>query len=208
MTKGDEHTSGQPPGHAEQDLPDWALRPTPRKLRKRPPILLIYLLGILGGLLGAAVVMSLSFAPWCLFLPLLSFVMAGPLEELCKPIIVVLLLERRPYWLRTRVEVVVLMLMSALSFATLENILYVYVRFPDLAPSYAAYRFGVCTSIHMITSTILGLGLVRTGRSGRMFRGVKPGRFLLWYGVAAAIHTGYNCTVVFLQYIGLMPTWQ
>ncbi len=57
-------------------------------------------------------------------LVLLPFVVAPAIEEILKPMGVIFLLETRPHYLRSAFHVVVLCVVGALVFATLENLLF------------------------------------------------------------------------------------
>jgi RsiW-degrading membrane proteinase PrsW (M82 family) len=169
----------------------------PPPLAPRPPTIAIYLIAVLGGAAGtvAAIWEEGTRATW-----LMAVLVAPAIEEICKPIAIVLLLDKRPHWLRRRSEVVVLAFLSAAVFATLENLLYVYSYVPDASPDFVLWRFTVCTALHLSASTVFGLGLAKMWQHQR----THGGRFDIdvcfrYYVVAVAVHAAYNATVMLLH---------
>lgn len=167
-----------------------------------PPVGLVYLLGLLGGVAGvpAAAFEEIHYGP-----SLLVVALIGPaIEEICKPIGVVFMLDKRAHWLRSPTQVVLLTVLGAIVFATLENILYVHVGHPGGGAGFVVYRYTVCTAMHVVASTVFGLGLVRMWRHVR----VHGGRFDIdvcfrYYVAAVAIHAGYNSTMILLGWTGV-----
>ena len=166
-----------------------------------PPRIAIYFLALVGGLGGilAAIVQELRNPA------LLAAVLIVPaIEEICKPLGVILMIEKRPRWIRTGGEVIVMSMLGALTFATVENVLYIFVYAPNHGADFIAWRLIVCTSMHVVASGIVGIGLARA------FRVRKPGKHFtmdrcIWFYVAAvAIHGVYNATVIVLELTGVL----
>ncbi len=168
----------------------------------RPPTVVIYLIAALGGVAGtiAAIWEESTRATW-----LMAVLVAPAIEEICKPIAIVLLLDKRPHWLRRRSEIFVLVILSAAVFATLENLLYVFAYAPDAGPDFVLWRFTVCTTLHLTASGVFGLGL------GKMWEHQRThgGRFDIdvcfrYYVVAVALHAAYNAAVMVLHLTGVL----
>ena len=162
----------------------------------RPPVVAIYLLGVVGGVAGtlAAVYQELLHGVY------LAVVLVGPaIEEACKPIGVILMLEKFPHWLRGRKQVLLMAVLGALVFATLENLMYVYVYHPQGGPGFVAWRYAVCTAVHVAATGVFGIGLAKMWRRIRETGGSFDIDVIFRYYVGAvAIHAAYNTTVLIL----------
>ena len=128
---------------------------------------------LVGGLLGVLG----TFLTWTpLGMPfsgqiLQSVLMAPPVEEVMKLAAAALLVERMPYLVRSRSQLLLVGLGSGLGFAVIENILYltVYINSPTLF--LVLWRWIVCTALHVTCTYIAVCGLAkvweRTVREGR-----------------------------------------
>jgi len=177
-----------------------ALGPATQVPPARLYVYLLALVGSIGGVLAAIIEEARAGTPL-----LLGVVIAPAVEEVCKPIAVIFMLEKRPHWLRSRGEVVFLSILGAAVFATLENLLYTHVHHPEGGWDYIAWRYGVCTSMHVVASAVMGYGLARAWQhiqtTGKKFSIEK----CLWYYVAAGIiHGVYNGTVTVLELTGVL----
>ena len=162
----------------------------------------VYLLGALGGIAGAGAAIWQNTAH---FAGLLTIFVAPVVEELCKPIGLIIMLDKRPHWLGSAREVVVVALISALVFATLENLLYIFVNAPGRGAAFAIFRFTVPTSMHLIATGIFAAGMAKTWR--RMMAGGK--RFDInicfrYYLAAVIVHAAYNGIVALLAVAGVI----
>jgi RsiW-degrading membrane proteinase PrsW (M82 family) len=170
----------------------------PAKPPSRPPALAVYLLGVVGGLVGtvAAVYQEVLHGVW------LAVVLVGPaIEEACKPIGVILMLEKFPHWLRSRRQVLLMAALGALVFATLENLVYVHFYRPTGGPGFVAWRFTVCTGVHVAATAVFGAGLAKMWRRIRETGGSFDIDVIFRHYVAAvAIHAAYNTTVLILGF--------
>jgi RsiW-degrading membrane proteinase PrsW (M82 family) len=165
---------------------------------------LIAIVGSVGGV-GAAFInnSTISMDPT---VGILLFVVAAPaVEEICKPLAIVFLLDKRPHWFRGSTEIIVLAACSALVFATLENLLYIFVNNPDGSASFVTFRLTICTALHMLASTVFGFGLAK------MWRHIqdKGGHFDIdicfkYYVAAVIIHGAYNGLVMTLALSGVL----
>lgn len=169
----------------------------------RPAVPLVYLLGILGGVAGilAAIYQEMQYGGWMLVVA----VIAPAIEEVCKPIGVIFLLDKRPHWLRSSRQVVLTALLGAAVFATLENLLYIHVYHPSASMEFVIYRYTVCTAMHISASLVFGVGLARMWRHIRS----QGGHFDIDvcfrnYVIAVVIHAVYNSAVLVLHWTGLL----
>jgi len=134
----------------------------------------------------------------------LAMVFYGPaIEEVLKIGLLAILVETRPYLLRGTTQIRLIAYTSALSFATVENLLYIHVYLDDPTPSLILWRWSVCTGLHFIATAIAVEGLVRTwGRS--LATGMRPtldGAYR-WLFIAIGVHAAYNLTVMLMEMSG------
>lgn len=169
-----------------------------------PVVWLIAIVGSVGGV-GAAILKNsaMAFDP---MVGVLLLVAAAPaVEEICKPLAIVFLLDKRPHWFRGPAEIVILAACSALVFATLENLLYIFVNNPDGSASFVTYRLTVCTALHVTASTVFGFGLAKMWRHIRE----KGGHFDIdvcfkYYVTAVIIHGSYNGIALILTWTDML----
>lgn len=90
---------------------------------------------------------------------LIPFVAAPMIEEVMKPSGVYLLLARWPQVLTSRSYTALLAALGGLSFAAVENILYLQLYFPEHTQTLVVFRYGVCLPMHVACSFILGFGI-------------------------------------------------
>ena len=136
---------------------------------------------------------------------LLLVAVAPAVEEICKPLAIVFLLDKRPRWLRSPWEIIALAAVSAVVFATLENLLYIFVNYRQGSAAFVLYRLTVCTAVHVAASVVFGFGLVKMWRHIR----ASGGRFDIdvcfrYYVAAAVIHGCYNGTAFLLTWLGVL----
>lgn len=143
-------------GFEERTVPGDAEEFGPREL----------LLASLGALLAIPAVFIEAFD-----MPLfLGPVVAGPLiEEIAKPMGLVILLTRRPELRLPPAVGLVAGAFSGFVFAALENAIYLNIYHPEHTEEYVVYRWTVCVALHIICSSLVGYGLA-LGRAGRRDR--------------------------------------
>jgi len=159
---------------------------------------LIALTGGLFGILGAIYAEALHQSP------LAAFVVAPIVEEAVKPAGVYLLLFKWPRVLRSRLYTAFLAGLGGIAFALIENLMYLYLYFPDHSPRLALWRYTACVALHGGASFTAGLGInekLAAAVRGRI-------RFLAFdkrYFIAAMIlHSLYNVlAAVFSARLGL-----
>jgi len=169
-----------------------------------PPAVLVYLLGVLGGLAGIVAACFEEMRQGIGGLLLVTVV--GPaVEEVCKPLGVIFLLDKRPGWLKSPARIVMMVVLGAATFAVLENLLYIHFYHPLATAGFIVWRHAVCTSVHVGASTIFSLGLVRMWKHIRRHGGHFDIDVCFPYYVAAvAVHAAYNVAMVILQRTGVV----
>ena len=170
--------------------------------RRRPHIAVIYavaMLGSLGGILAAIMDEMTSMS-------LMAAIAIGPaIEELCKPIAVIFMLEKRPYWLSSAAQVVVLSVLGAVIFASIENVIYIFVYHPEGGTAFILWRLIICTGLHVVASLVMGLGLAKVYRQiRRRGGGLRLAPVAGYYLAAVGIHAAYNALVTFLAISGVL----
>ncbi len=115
-----------------------------------------FLIAIGGGVLGilGAIIQELSQGAL-----LVVFVAAPMIEEVMKPSGVYLLLVRWPQILTSRLFTALLAALGGLSFAVVENIIYLQFYFPEHTQTLVIFRYSACLTMHVVCSFILGFGI-------------------------------------------------
>ena len=109
-----------------------------------------------GGVLGilGAIIQELSQGSF-----LVAFVAAPMIEEIMKPSGVYLLLVRWPKVLTSRIYTAFLAALGGLSFAVVENIIYLQFYFPQHTQTLVVFRYSACLTLHVVCSFIVGFGI-------------------------------------------------
>lgn len=118
--------------------------------------LLVILIAAGGGFLG---VPGAIIQEWSQGSLLVAFVAAPMIEEVMKPCGVYLLLARWPEALTGRLYTALLAAVGGLSFALIENIIYLQFYFPEHTQTLVVFRYSACLTMHMVCSFILGFGI-------------------------------------------------
>ncbi|RKY05847.1 MAG: hypothetical protein DRP65_12545 [Planctomycetota bacterium] len=155
--------------------------------------------GVLAALLGGPFAVLGAFmggtGAWYGWLYIIVF---GPvIEEILKQSGMIYLLEKRPYRVFASWQFVFSASVSALVFATIENLLYIYV-YPSPSKfanpeTYACYRWTVCTGMHLGCSMIASVGMIRVWK--KQLANGKVADISVAHGffcVAICIHGVYN----------------
>lgn len=133
------------------------------------------------------------------WLDVMVIVFFGPLvEEMVKIGPALLAAETRPWYFRSKIQIMVCALFGALAFAAIENLLYLHV-YHDPSPGLAEWRWTVCVALHMGCSCVAGLGVIRIWRD--VWRRRARARLSLgmpYFIAAAVIHGSYNGLAVLL----------
>jgi hypothetical protein len=143
---------------------------------------------ILGALMGSGQTL------WSI----LAIVFFAPVvEEVMKTAAVMVVVEKKPYLFRHPVQILLCLAAGALVFACVENVLYLYIRIEDPEPWIRAWRWQVCTLVHLCCTLIAGCGIVRIHRD--TWRRMARPRLTLafpWLSAAIAAHGAYNAFAV------------
>ena len=137
---------------------------------------------------------------------LLAALIAAPLvEELGKAVVPLMVLERRPYLFAAGGQLVLVGAFSGLVFAAIENALYLHVFVGDPTASLRAWRWGICTAVHVGCSSIAGLGLRRMWRAARALSSLAGMSLAAPCLIAAMIvHGAYNAAAIALERTGAL----
>lgn len=166
-------------------------------------LLLTVLCGILGGLIAVPAVILQGQGSW---FKLFALVVFGPLaEEALKPCGMIFLLEKRPGSVREAWQIFLAAALGGAIFAVLENLVYanIYLRqlSADRLATVMAFRWTVCTALHIGCTLISALGL-RHGWLRARQQGIPFQLSDAYHGMAAAIavHGCYNlAALLFFQ---------
>lgn len=155
-------------------------------------------MGGLVGIVGAVIEESKAF-------PLIAPFIAAPIvEEALKPTGLYLILGKFQNLLRSQIYTAYLSALAGLSFAVVENIVYLYIYFPEHTRSLVIYRFTVNVFVHSLSSFIFGFGINQ--KLIASVRGEVP--FLTgskkFFVAAILIHAFYNIGVFIAQMAGFL----
>lgn len=161
-----------------------------------------FLAAILGGPFAVLGAFMASGRGWYGIVYIVIF--APVLEELLKQSGMIYLLEKKPYRVFAAWQFVFSALLSALVFATVENLLYinVYARSADLVSheAFAYFRWTVCTSLHMGCSAIASMGMIHVWRKQLADgRAADLSVAFSYFVVAMAVHGCYNFVAIFFD---------
>lgn len=124
-------------------------------------------------------------------------VFAPVIEELLKQSGMIYLLENKPYRVFAAWQFVFSALLSALVFATIENLLYIHVYArPALLvnpEAFTQFRWTVCTALHMGCSVIASMGMMRVWKK-QLIDGKAADLSVAfrYFATAMAVHGTYN----------------
>ena len=122
-------------------------------------------------------------------------VLAPVVEETSKIIMPAMVLEKRPWRFSSAAELLLVCAFSGLVFATIENLLYIFVYIPkdQLTIGILLWRLSVCTLLHVSCASISGLGLGRAWHAARDNRSLAEISRAAGFVVAAMVlHGLYN----------------
>lgn len=149
--------------------------------------------------------------PWAVLGALLStwggimaIIVVGPaVEEVMKIGLIALLIETRPYLLRSRTQIFVAAAGSALMFAVIENLIYLNLYIPNPTPGITAWRWSACTALHVGCTSVAAVGALKVWRQVMAERRKPDAPIdLRWLVAAIVIHGTYNATVTVAELSG------
>ncbi|MCR5751177.1 MAG: PrsW family intramembrane metalloprotease [Kiritimatiellae bacterium] len=135
-------------------------------------------------------------------LGLLAVAVGAPvIEEMAKVVLPLMLLEKRPWLYRGVSSIFTACIVSALVFASIENLLYITVYIPekDLTGALIKYRLVVCTSLHVACTAISAYGLAAAWRRAKdRCSEFDMAAATPYLATAMAIHGVYNAIAALL----------
>lgn len=152
-------------------------------------------LSIIGTLVGGVVNATM-------LLPLHIVVIGPVIEELMKLIIPLWVVERRPYLFRSTFQIFMCAIAGGVSFAVVENMMYLGYDFLNWDNPLTRWRWTVCVALHTFCCMISALGLSRIWRT--TMREKKPPQVQLgvpYMVTAIAVHGTYNAFALMFEWI-------
>jgi hypothetical protein len=159
---------------------------------------------------ATTIAVALAAGPWAVLgafmggestFGFLLLTVIGPIvEEVMKTAAAAYVVERRPYLFSSRVQILLCGVAAGLVFAAIENVLYLKVYVKNPGADLIAWRWTVCTFLHMGCTLIASLGLARiwsaTDRSA-----TRPDLALGYPYLVTAIvvHGSYNTLALLLS---------
>ena len=134
----------------------------------------------------------------------LRFAVFGPtIEEMLKVGFVAILVETRPYLLRSAAQIRLAAIAAALAFATVENFLYIFWYLDDPTETIIRWRWSICTALHVIATMIAAEGISRVwSHAHRSLVRPEMGRAFRWLVAAIVVHGSYNAGVFMMERSG------
>ena len=136
----------------------------------------------------------------------LMLIVIGPTtEEMMKIAAICLVIEVKPYIIRHPNQIIAAGVLSAFVFAVIENILYVKIYMATPLPTIIAWRWVVCTSLHVGCTAICSFGLLKVWQ--RTVDEQRPPRLsgaVPLFTLAIILHGAYNATVTALSWAGML----
>jgi hypothetical protein len=161
----------------------------------------------------ATIAVALASGPWGVvgslvaqmgdnfFYVLMVVVFAPCIEEVMKVAAASFVVEKKPWLFRTRGQIVLVAALSGLTFATIENLMYLHVYIPDPSPAIVQWRWTVCVALHTGCSVIASLGLAKAWHEG-MKTSTRPdlARAYPFMVAAVLVHGAYNAMAVGMSF--------
>ena len=130
-------------------------------------------------------------------------IVAPVTEELMKIIIALWVVEKRPYWFVSGLQVMLCAAAGGLVFGVLENVWYLQVLIENPPPALTYWRWTVCTALHVGCASISGIGLLRIWQN--TIRNSSRPRLqdgAVYAVLAIAIHSIYNAFAIAFEIVG------
>ena len=139
-----------------------------------------------------AFVTNTFYGTWIIFL---IAVVAPAVEEVAKVAITAWMVEVKPWLFRSAAQIRLAAVAGGLWFGVLENVYYVTVVLPAVGapPEMYAFRWIVCTTLHVVTTFITSFGLVKVWSDATtQLRRPKFDDIWPWLLAAMIVHGVYN----------------
>jgi hypothetical protein len=128
-------------------------------------------------------------------------VFLGPVtEEIMKVAAALWVVEKRPYLFKSLWQILLCAVAGGAAFGFIENLMYLHVYLPKHSATLAAWRWTVCTGLHMSCSFVAGVGLARIWDNAIRERH-RPQLWLglPWFFIAMIAHGTYNAAVILAE---------
>ena len=114
-----------------------------------------------------------------------------------------MVIERRPFWIRGKTQLWVIGLGTALVFAAIENVLYLTVYIPNPSMLLIAWRWTICVMLHVGCTAVALRGLVPMWvRSRQERRSLQMSLLAPPLITAILLHGAYNLCVMLYGFLG------
>ena len=170
------------------------------------PIISI-LAGIAGGFFAVPAIFLSGISLWSLF-NLILLVFLGPFaEEALKQSGAIFQLEKMRGSIRYDWQFFLSGALGGLVFSVMENLIYRYVYLASKPPEelalIMAFRWTICTALHILCTVISSMGLRRVWRESlAKERPFRLSDAFPWFAAAATVHGLYNLSMLLLDPFG------
>lgn len=170
---------------------------------------LMLLLALCGGPFAIIGTIATHLSQGSMAGPLVLVVLGPALEEMMKIGAALIVLENRAYLFRHGLQVLFAAMAAGLIFAVVENILYIYVYYPEGSDRFRLWRWTVCTTLHVGTTTIAGMGLLHMWRKattprptpeGPAFQRPQALHAYPYIVLAVVVHGAYNAFALLMEF--------
>lgn len=152
-------------------------------------------LAIVGVLFGSLSTSSLFIAA--------QAILIGPVaEEVMKVVIPLWVIERRPYFLKSRLQIYFCAIAGGFVFAAVENFMYLTVNVFDWSNPLTRWRWTVCVALHTFCCIISAMGLSRIWKTTDTE--LSPPNIQLgvpYLTTAIALHGTYNAFALTFEWL-------
>ncbi|MEM9082458.1 MAG: PrsW family glutamic-type intramembrane protease [Planctomycetota bacterium] len=138
---------------------------------------------------------------------ILLIVLAPTIEEVVKLLAPTILVEKAPWLVTARSQIIAIGVCSGLAFAAIENALYLLVYIPDPTPLIVWWRWTVCVALHVTCTTVGAIGLAMIWRTADETNS-RPNlqSHTRWLVAAIVIHGAYNALAYALEFTGIFES--
>ncbi|TWT86762.1 hypothetical protein Mal64_35920 [Pseudobythopirellula maris] len=128
---------------------------------------------------------------------LLAVALVAPVtEEITKLAVALWVVEKKPYLFKSMGQIVLCAFAGGAMFAVIENLIYIFVYVPEGNDAFRAWRWTVCTALHVGCSFIAGVGLIRIwDQTMRTRRRPELAHGMPFFAMAMIGHGLYNVGV-------------
>lgn len=134
----------------------------------------------------------------------IAVVLIAPMtEEFMKIAIPLYIAEKRPFYFKSRLQVLLCIIAGGVVFAVIENLIYIYIYIPNPSAQIILWRWTICTLMHASATFIAGLGIMRMWADSN--KGMSRPQLSLAYPyiiTAIILHSLYNIFAIVLSYSG------